>query len=77
MASSISPGHIQMENDWEYRHGRIDPGPDESIDLVESVPAGRGVQRAETRRNEVDDDSIGGVQTGFRTLTTPHGMLQR
>jgi hypothetical protein len=26
-----------MENDWEYRHGRVDPGQDENLNLLESV----------------------------------------
>jgi hypothetical protein len=26
-----------MDNDWEYLHGRVDPGQDESLNLVESV----------------------------------------
>lgn len=32
-----------MENDWEYVHGRVDPGVDESIHLVEGVSAGEAV----------------------------------
>ena len=38
MASSTSSLDPPMENDWEYRHGRVDPGQDENLNLLESVP---------------------------------------
>ncbi len=37
MASSTSGINIPMDNDWEYLHGRVDPGQDENISLVASV----------------------------------------
>jgi len=37
MASSTSGLDISMDNDWEYLHGGVDPGQDESIALVEAV----------------------------------------
>lgn len=46
MASSGSGLDIPMDNDWEYLHGGIDPGQDENIKLVESVPV-TGPEEAE------------------------------
>jgi hypothetical protein len=37
MSSSTSGLEIPLDNDWEYLHGRVDPGQDESLSLVESV----------------------------------------
>jgi hypothetical protein len=35
-----------MDNDWEYIHGRVDPGQDENINLVASVPV-TGLEKAD------------------------------
>lgn len=37
MTSPSSGMSFPMENDWEYRHGRVDPGRDENIRLLEPV----------------------------------------
>lgn len=39
MGSSSSAVEIPMDSTWEYVHGRIDPGLEESMNLVESVAA--------------------------------------
>ncbi|KAE8449488.1 hypothetical protein EG329_008096 [Mollisiaceae sp. DMI_Dod_QoI] len=38
MASSSADDQYPMDNDYEYLHGRVDPGIEENINLVESVP---------------------------------------
>ncbi|RDW87390.1 hypothetical protein BP5796_03084 [Coleophoma crateriformis] len=38
-ASSIADdGSVSMENDLKYLHGRVDPGQDDSIGLLETIP---------------------------------------
>ncbi len=37
MASSTLGLDPPMDNDWEYRHGRVAPGQDENLNLLESV----------------------------------------
>ncbi len=37
MASSSAETDYPMENDWEYLHGRINPGIEENLHLVESL----------------------------------------
>ncbi len=38
MASPSTETDYPLENDWEYLHGRINPGVEENFDLVESIP---------------------------------------
>lgn len=48
-----------MDNTWEYVHGRVDPGVEESLNLVESVTA-RGPQRSsQSTPLEIENQGIG------------------
>jgi hypothetical protein len=49
-----------MENDWEYLHGRVNPGKEASLDLVESVdtkaPRRLEPQRQHTVLEDIEED---------------------
>lgn len=55
MASSSSTSNFPMENDWEYLHGRIDPGQEENFDLVDSVPVEQTESSKLQERNELGE----------------------
>lgn len=44
---------IPMDNNWEYLHGRVNPGADESLFLVESVDVKEAEREDLHRRNEL------------------------
>jgi hypothetical protein len=44
---------IVMDNDWEYLHGRLNPGQEESIFLVESVDVKEAEREDLHRRNDL------------------------
>lgn len=52
MGSAASTAHYPMENTWEYVHGRIDPGVEGNLSLLESLPKEQG--GAEVRREDPD-----------------------
>jgi hypothetical protein len=53
MASSPSGIDIPMDKDWEYLHGRVDPGQDENISLVASVAVTRPEKADLEQRNNL------------------------
>jgi hypothetical protein len=53
MASSTSGLDPPMENNWEYLHGGVDPGQDESLKLVESVTVTRPEEADLEQRNNL------------------------
>jgi hypothetical protein len=50
---SSSGSAILMDNDWEYLHGRLNPGQEESIFLVESVDVKEAGREDLHRRNDL------------------------
>jgi hypothetical protein len=50
---SSSGSAIVMDNDWEYLHGRLNPGQDESVFLVESVDVKEAEREDLHRRNDL------------------------
>jgi hypothetical protein len=76
MASSTSGLDIPMDNDWEYLHGGIDPGQDESVALVESV-AVAGPEKADLQRNDLS--ALGeksGSSKASRSYILPGGSTE-
>jgi hypothetical protein len=75
--SLMSDLDFPMDNNWEYMHGRVDPGVDESIHLVEGItveqPKGKARQQYDFQlpsNYERGESSSAAAQ--FDTL---HGML--
>lgn len=71
--STSSTVDYPMENDWEYVHGRVDPGVDESIHLVEGIAAEESSQegRYNSFLSSSDENEETSVAAQFNFL---HGM---
>ncbi|KAH7327204.1 F-box domain-containing protein [Rhexocercosporidium sp. MPI-PUGE-AT-0058] len=72
-ASTPPPTSYPMENDYNYQHGRINPGVEENFDLVESIPVEKPQDEKLQQRNDLmglPDDEIVSV-TQSRTDARP------
>ena len=69
-----------MENDWEYLHGRVNPGTDESLLLVETLDVKELEREDLQRRNDLlrSEEHTGPIDkpdlTSYRK-SSPSGML--
>jgi hypothetical protein len=70
MASSTSALDPPMDNDWEYLHGRVDPGQDENLNLVESVPV-RGPENADLEQR----NNLSASKEHGESSKAPQGLL--
>jgi hypothetical protein len=73
-----------MDNDWEYLHGRLNPGQEESIFLVESVDVKEAEREDLHRRNDLltsdeqDKSAVEGpkasIDPGMKMFLLPNFM---
>ncbi|KAL5327680.1 hypothetical protein ACEPPN_005381 [Leptodophora sp. 'Broadleaf-Isolate-01'] len=72
-SSAASQTSYPMENDYNYQHGRINPGVEENFDLIESIPVEKTQDEELQQRNDLmglSDDGIVSM-TQSRTVAQP------
>jgi len=63
-----------MDNDWEYLHGRVDPGQDENLNLLESVevevPGDADLEQRNTLSSPEETDESSNAPQGVLGMFT-------